>query len=244
MLGYCPGLLGGQRNGRTPKEPAVNLSNDELLTTTRAVRKRLDFEKPVTRDVIERCLELAVQAPNGGNMNSWRWIVIDDPDIVAKAADIYRGGMADFIASFDDDGYVGKNVPGADRIETSTTHLLENFHRSPALLLPLIPGRTDPPGPQTHVFWQASQWGSIVQAVWSFMLALRARGLGSAWTTAHLWREQDMADLLGIPHNIYMQVGLFPIAYTLGTNFKPAHREPLSNVLGWNGFPTTGSTGA
>lgn len=216
----------------------MNLTNDELLTTTRAVRKRLDFDRPVARETIEECLELAVQAPNGGNMNSWRWIVIDDPELVGRAADIYRGGMDDFIASFDENGYPGAGVPGADRIETSTTHLRENFHRCPALLVPLIPGRTDPPGNQTHVFWQACQWGSIVQAVWSFMLALRSRGLGSAWTTAHLWREQELAELLGIPHQVFMQVGLFPIAYTLGTDFKPAHREPLSQVLGWNGFAT------
>ena len=214
----------------------MDLTNDELLTTTRAVRKRLDFDRAVSRETINECLELAVQAPNGGNMNTWRWIVIDDPALISKTADIYRGGINDFIASFDEDGYAGKDVPGADRIESSTAHLIENFHRCPALLVPLIPGRTDPPGEQTHVFWQASQWGSVVQAVWSFMLALRARGLGSAWTTAHLWREKELAELLGIPHQIYMQVGLFPIAYTLGTDFKPARREPLANVVGWNGF--------
>ncbi|MCH8919076.1 MAG: nitroreductase family protein, partial [Proteobacteria bacterium] len=110
----------------------MKLSNDELLTTTRAVRKRLDFDRPVSRKTIEECLSLAVQAPNGGNMNSWRWIVIDDPDKIAAAADIYRGGMDDFIASFDENGYPGANVPGADQIETSTLHLRENFHRCPA----------------------------------------------------------------------------------------------------------------
>lgn len=217
---------------------SLNLSNDELLTTTRAVRKRLDFDRPVSRETINECLELAVQAPNGGNMNSWRWIVIDDPKLIAAAADIYRGGMDDFIAGFDENGYPGSGVQGAAQIETSTMHLRENFHRCPALLLPLIPGRTDPPGSQTHVFWQACQWGSVIQAVWSFMLALRSRGLGSAWTTAHLWREQELAELLGIPHKVFMQVGLFPIAYTIGTEFKPAHRESLAKVVGWNGFST------
>lgn len=217
------------------------LTNEELLTTTRAVRKRLDFDRPVARETIEECLRIAVQAPNGGNMNTWRWIVIDDPALVAKTADLYRGGMDDYIASFDENGYPGAGVAGADRIESSTMHLRENFHRLPALLLPLIPGRTDLPGAQSHVFFQASQWGSVIQAVWSFMLALRTRGLGSTWTTAHLWREKELADLLGVPHEIYMQVGLFPIAYTLGTDFKPAHREPLENVLRWNDFAAGGN---
>ncbi|MFK8020837.1 MAG: nitroreductase family protein [Pseudomonadales bacterium] len=215
----------------------LNLSNDELLTTTRAVRKRLDYDRPVARELIEECLRLAVQAPNGGNMNSWHWIIVDDPEIISKIADLYNVGLDDFISTFGDAGYVGAQVEGADKIESSTQHLRDNFHRLPALLVPLIAGRTDQhsdaPG---AVFWQAGMWGSIIQAVWSFMLALRARGLGSAWTTGHLWREQEVAELLNIPHEHYMQVGLFPIAYTLGTEFKPAHREPLENVLSWNGF--------
>lgn len=216
----------------------LDLSPDEVLTTTRAVRKRLDFDRPVERKTIEDCLRIALQAPNGGNMNSWRWIVIDQPELVAQVAELYRGGMDDYIASFDEAGYPGAGVEGADRIETSTMHLRENFHRLPALLIPLIPGRTDAGNQQSHIFYQASQWGSVIQAVWSFMLALRTRGLGSAWTTAHLWREREVAELLGIPYEIYMQVGLFPIAYTLGTDFKPAHREPVEQVVGWNGFAT------
>ncbi|MDP6977912.1 MAG: nitroreductase family protein [Myxococcota bacterium] len=222
----------------------LDLSPDEVLTTTRAVRKRLDYDRKVERKTIEDCLRIALQAPNGGNMNSWRWIVIDDPALIARVADLYRGGMDDYISTFDEAGYPGAGVEGADRIETSTMHLRENFHRLPALLLPLIPGRTDGDGGPGHVFYQASQWGSVIQAVWSFMLALRTRGLGSAWTTAHLWRERELAELLGVPHEIYMQVGLFPIAYTLGTDFKPAHREPIEQVVGWNGFAPGGAEGS
>ena len=214
----------------------LNLSNDELLTTTRAVRKRLDYERPVGREVIEDCLSVACQAPNGGNLNSWRWVVIQDRTTLSKIADLYRMGMDDFIATFGDDGYAGANVQGADGISTSTYHLRENFHRLPAVLLPLVAGRTDGEGQSSNVFYQASTWGSVIQGVWSFMLALRSKGLGSAWTTAHLWREREVADLLGIPHGEYMQVGLFPIAYTIGTDFKPAHRTPLSEVVRWERF--------
>lgn len=211
----------------------LDLDPDTLLRTTRTVRKRLDFDRAVPRPLIEECLEIAFQAPNGGNMNRWRWVVIDDPALVARAAEIYNGGLDDFIATFGEGGYAGAHVPGADRIETSTRHLRENFHRCPALLLPLFAGRTD----GENVFYQASLWGSILQSVWSFMLALRARGLGSAWTTGHLWREREMAELLDIPPESWTQVGLFPIAYTIGTEFKPAWRKPAAEVIGWNRLP-------
>ncbi len=212
----------------------LNLTNDELLTTTRAVRKRLDYERPVERSVIEECLTMACQAPNGGNLNSWQWIVVEDRDTLAELARLYRLGMDDFIATFGDAGYVGAGVDGADRIETSTMHLRENFHRLPAVLIPLVAGRTDKGNVNT--FYQAGAWGSVIQAVWSFMLGLRSRGLGSTWTTAHLWRERETAELLGIPYNQYMQVGLFPIAYTIGTDFKPGNRAGLEKILHWDRF--------
>ena len=218
----------------------LELSCDEVLTTTRTVRKRLDFDRPVERSVIEACLEIALQAPNGGNLNSWRWLAIDDPGLIKQMADIYNGGLDDYIATFDESGYVGSNVPGADRIGTSTQHLRDNFHRCPALLLPIVAGRTDGSGQAANVFHQASVWGSVLQAVWSFMLALRSRGLGSAWTTGHLWREKELADLLGIPYDRYMQTGLFPIAYTIGTDFKPAYRKSVKDVLAWNQFDLSG----
>ncbi len=214
----------------------LDLTPDHLLTTTRTVRRRLDFERPVPRALIEECLAIAFQAPNGGNLNRWRWIAVDDPALIREAARIYNQGLDDFIASFDERGYPGAGVPGAERIGASTLHLRENFHRCPALLLPLVEGRSDREPAATSVFWQASLWGSVIQAVWSFMLALRARGLGSAWTTGHLWREAELAELLGIPHAHYTQVGLFPIAYTLGTEFRPAYRKELAEVVGWNHF--------
>jgi len=213
----------------------LDLGLDELLTTTRSVRKRLDFERPVARKLIEECLEVAFQAPNGSNMNSWQWVVVDEPGLVAKAAGIYNAGLDDFVASLGDatgEGYMGASVPGAEHIATSVQHLRDHMHRSPALLLPLMGGRVE----SMNSFWQASQYGSILQAVWSFFLALRARGLGSAWTTGHLWREQEMGELLGIPTKHYTQVGLFPIAYTLGTDFKPAWRKPATEVVSWNRF--------
>lgn len=213
-----------------------DLTNDELLTTTRAVRRRLDYDRPVSRAMVEECLSVALQAPNGGNMNQWRWIAIDDRATIEKVGQLYNDGLDAFIATFGDAGYAGASVEGADRIAASTLHLRQNFHRLPMVLVPLVAGRTDGKGDGSNVFYQASTWGSVIQAVWSFMLALRARGLGSAWTTAHLWRERELADVLGIPAETYMQVGLFPVAYTLGTRFRPGHRAPVTEVLSWDRF--------
>ena len=219
-----------------------SLSNDELLTTTRSVRKRLDFDRPVSRELIRECLEIAFQAPNGSNMNTWRWVVVDDPERVAQVAAIYDGGLDDFIATLGDavgESYAGASIPGAERISTSVQHLRDNLHRAPAVLVPLMAGRCE----GLNAFYQASQWGSVIQAVWSFFLALRARGLGSAWTTGHMWREKELADLLGIPYEHYTQVGLFPIAYTIGDRFRPAYRKPFDEVVGWNGFASVAEGG-
>ncbi|MFK7976708.1 MAG: nitroreductase family protein [Halioglobus sp.] len=213
----------------------LNLSADELLSTTRSVRKRLDFEKPVARPLIEECLELALQAPNGSNLNTWRWILVDDSQVIAKMANIYCGGIDDFVATLGEnvgENYAGSDIPGFAAIDQSVDHLRQNMHRSPAMLLPLMAGRME----RGNAFSRGSAYGSIVQATWSFFLALRERGLGSAWTTAHLWREKEMAELLNVPFDEYTQIGLFPIAYTIGTDFSPAYRKPVSEVAFWNTF--------
>ncbi len=221
----------------------LELSSHELLTTTRSVRKRLDFERPVERELILECLEIAFQAPNGSNLNTWQWLVVDDPELVARTAAVYNAGLDDFIASLGDatgENYMGAEVPRSEHIATSVQHLRDEMHRCPALLLPLMGGRVD----GTTVFWQAGQYGSIIQAVWSFFLALRARGLGSAWTTGHLWREKEMGDLLGVPLERYTQIGLFPIAHTLGGDFKIAYRKPAAEVVSWNRFGDRSPGGA
>jgi nitroreductase len=207
----------------------LNLSVDDVLTTTRTVRKRLDLSKPVPRAIIEECLELALQAPNGSNLNVWRWIVVDDRATIAAIAGIYKTGLE----AYAKDHYAAHlGVPDEDKLMDSAMTLLRVMDRVPALLVPLMPGRVE----GKNASDQAVMWGSIVQAVWSFCLALRERGLGSAWTTVTLEREQDMADVLGIPFEQYTQVGLFPIAYTLGTDFKKAWRKPVHEVLSYNKF--------
>ncbi|MDG2001938.1 MAG: nitroreductase family protein [Novosphingobium sp.] len=210
----------------------LGLSVDEVLSTTRAVRKRLDVTRPVSRELIEECLDLALQAPNGSNRNTWRWIIVDDPAMIAKLADEYKAAMG----LLNDGTMPTPNPIGTSdrdaRILESAHALVEKLDKMPAILIPLMPGRPD----GTDAITQASMWGSIVQAVWSFMLALRERGLGSIWATVTSRREKEIAELLGIPFEEYTQVGFFPIAYTEGTQFKKAWRKPVEDVLSYNGF--------
>jgi nitroreductase len=207
----------------------IDLTLDELLTTTRAVRRRLDLERPVERKLVEECAELAFQAPNGSNQQRWGWVFVDDPATKRAMADLYRQGMADH-AKRDTTGEppVDYTSPAAQRMTTSVMHLAEHLQDVPVLLVPTMSGRLD----SMSIFWQASRWGSILPGVWSFMLALRSRGLGSAWTTIHLYREREMAELLGIPFGEATQAGLFPVAYTLGTRFRPADRS--ASTVRWN----------
>jgi nitroreductase len=207
----------------------LNLSVDEVLTTTRTVRKRLDLSRPVPRAIIEECLELALQAPNGSNLNVWRWIIVDDRATIAAIAGLYKAGLEVYAK---DHYRANSGVPDEAKLMDSAMTLLRVMDRVPSMLVPLMPGRVE----GKNASDQAVMWGSIVQAVWSFCLALRERGLGSAWTTVTLEREKEMAELLGIPFEQYTQVGLFPIAYTLGTDFKKAWRKPVSEVLSYNKF--------
>jgi nitroreductase len=200
------------------------------LTTTRAVRKRLDLARPVDREVVLECLRLAFQAPNGSNGQLWAWVLVDDADVKAKMAAVYATAMDEYAAR-PGERVVDYSTPEAQRIGSSVYHLRQHMHEVPVLVVPLYKGRME----RGSVFDQASGYGSVLPAVWSFMLALRERGLGSAWTTIHLNREQEMAELLGIPDE-YTQTGLFPVAYTIGTDFKPADRSASEQLVYWNRF--------
>lgn len=209
------------------------LDPDELLTTTRAVRLRLDLDRPVDRSVVEDCLRIAFQAPNGSNRQTWTWVVVDDPDVRRRMADIWRAGMDDLTRAPADSPSDAASPSPAERAEAiaeSVAHLRRHLDEIPLLVVPVVSGR--PEG--ASMFTQATMWGSILPAVWSFMLALRARGLGSVWTTVHLERELEMAELLGIPHERVTQAGLFPVAWTIGTDFRPGRRETSADSVRWN----------
>lgn len=219
---------------RPDDQPTIDVANaDLLLSTTRSVRKRLDFERPVERETLLECLQLAVQAPTGSNRQTWRWMIVTDPELKTKIADIYReqgmdylrGGLVESEASGDTDRH---------RVHDSAVYLAENFERAPAYVIPCIEADLSEMN-QTGVI---GTLGSIIQAAWSFQLALRARGLGSTWTTLHLGDAQAVADLLGIPAGV-TQVALIPVAYTKGTNFRPAKRPPVTEITHWNHWGDT-----
>lgn len=208
-------------------------SCDHLLTTTRSVRKRLDLERPVEPEVIEACLEIALQAPSGSNRQGWHFIVVRDPERKKGLAELYRKAV---MVHFESEHRVvfPPDHPRADeqaRIESSAFHLAEHMEEIPLLVVPCHEGRVENEG----VLAQASVYGSILPAVWSFMLALRARGLGSAWTTLHLMFEEEAARLLNVPAT-HTQVALLPVAYFTGDDFKRAPRLPLREVLHWDEF--------
>lgn len=212
----------------------LNLSADEVLTTTRSVRKRLDFDRPVERSVILECLDIAQQAPTGSNRQGWQWMVVGDRAKKEAVAELYAKNF-NWYTQQPGVEYEEGDVRDLRRelVRSSATYLSENFHRAPYLVIPLIEGRM---GPGDESFRQASVWGSILPAVWSFMLALRERGLGSAWTTLHLPDERAAAEILDIPFDRYTQAGLFPVAYTKGTDFKPAARLPAAELTHWDSW--------
>ena len=201
---------------------------DELLNTTRSVRKRLDLTKPVPREVIDECLQLAVQAPTGSNTQGWRWIVIDDSDTRAALAALYRRSAEGYLSAASEQASSGADAQ-TQRVFSAAMYLMEHLQEVPVHLIPCIQG--NPPNGLAG----AGFYASIYPAVWSFQLALGARGLGSCLTTLHLAHADEAAALLGIPEGI-TQTALLPVAYTVGTDFKLAKRSPVSEITHWNSW--------
>ena len=194
---------------------------DALLSTTRAVRKRLDFEREVSDDVLLECLQLAVQAPTGSNTQGWRWMVIRDQAKKDALAEMYMRVGGEYLKAAAETSEAGTQT---SRVLSSAQYLAEHLAECPVLVIPLIAGRVD--GTTGNA---AGLMGSILPAVWSFQLALRSRGLGTCLTTLHLGLEAEAAELLSIPDHM-TQCALLPVAYTKGTDFKPASRPPVSEI--------------
>jgi nitroreductase len=209
---------------------------DHLLSTTRSVRKRLDFSRPVEREVITRCIDLALQAPTGGNSQGWSFMVVTDEAKRAAISALYKKAFKLYSSDpnmrsrydGDSDDLRAKQL---DRVLSSADYLSDNMHRAPALVIACIEGRVE----KASALEQAGVYGSILPAAWSFMLALRSRGLGTAWTTLHIMYEQEVANILGIPATV-TQAALFPVAYFTGDDFKPAKRLPTERFLHWDSW--------
>jgi nitroreductase len=204
------------------------LSPDELLCTTRSVRKRLDLTRPVPLDLVRECLDVALQAPTGSNSQGWHWVVVTDPELRAgvgayyeRSFDAYRDASRRAAAAYDDPNRRATQ----ERVGDSAAYLAERMGDVPVLVLACIEAAAELPAEN-----QAGLWGSLLPAAWSYQLAARARGLGSAWTTLHLRYEREVSELLGIPPHVRHGV-LLPTAYYTGETFRPASREPLDHVL-------------
>jgi nitroreductase len=215
---------------------SIDVANaDLLLSTTRSVRKRLDFDRPVEREVLLECLELAVQAPTASNSQTWRWMVVVDPELRLKVADYYRAAALPYLGE-SLEAAAGSGDATQRRVYDSAVYLAENMEKAPALLIPCISESLDDKDEVGTIV----ALGSVVQAAWSFQLALRARGLGSCWTTLHLRHADEVAELLGIPAG-FTQVALIPVAYTKGTDFKPAKRPPVAEITHWDRWDADGA---
>jgi nitroreductase len=206
---------------------ALDLTPDELLSTTRAVRKRLDLTRPVPREVLEDCLRLAQQAPTAGYSQKWHFVVVTDAAKRAALGELWREVCYPYLQRGG-----GAREGQMLRISDAVVHLAEHIHEVPVHVIPCMEGRYEGK-PNALV---ASMFGSIIPAAWSFMLAARSRGLGSVWTTFHLMHEDRAAEILGIPYDKVTQVALIPVAYTLGTDFKPGKRKPLDTMAHWDSW--------
>jgi nitroreductase len=204
----------------------LDLTPDELLSTTRAVRRRLDLERPVEREVLEECLQLAQQAPTASYSQNWHFVVVTDAAKRAALGELWRQVAYPYLERG------GPREGRMKRVGDAVVHLAEHIHEVPVHVIPCVQGRYEgKPNPLV-----AAMFGSIVPAAWSFMLAARARGLGSVWTTFHLLHEREAAEILGIPYDDVTQVALIPVAYTIGTEFKPGARKALDTMVHWDSW--------
>ncbi|MGO9876343.1 MAG: nitroreductase family protein [Acidimicrobiia bacterium] len=205
-------------------------ATDRILTTTRAVRRRLDLSRSVPHEIVLECLRLAIQAPTGGNTQRWRWLVVDDEEKRAALAALYLRRAQPYLG-----GYRSLAPDAPNAVLDSSEYLAEHLHEVPVFVIPCLLGRL-PEAPSNEE--AAGFYGSILPAVWNLQLALRSRGLGSVFTTLHLAYEREAGEILGIPDTV-TQAALIPVAYTLGEDFQPAKRRPVEEITYWNGWKQT-----
>lgn len=211
------------------------MTPDQLLTTTRAVRKRLDFSRPVDDDLIRECVATAMQAPSGSNNLTMQFVVVKDQakrqaigEIYHQCFEIYKTLPGVYAGSLVKETDVEQAQQ--DRVTESAIYLAGHMAEAPVLVVGCTSGRAD----ELPALMAASMMGSILPGMWSFMLAARARGLGTAWTTLTLMMEKELADVVGIPFDDFQQACLTPLAHTIGTDFKPAMRPDPETIIHWD----------
>ena len=204
---------------------------DRLLTTTKQVRKRMDLSRPVPRELLLECIDVAQHAPMGGNLERNRWLVVDDPELKASIGEFYQQVGRPYLAANEQGTVEGTQAKVID----SARYLVDHIAEVPAMVIAMRLDRLPPNASNADV---AGYHGSVAPGVWSFQLAARARGLGSAWTTFHLVHEQEVAALLGIPDSV-TQVALLPVGFYTGETFNPAPRRPAAEITYFNRWKQT-----
>ena len=206
---------------------------DTVLATTRAVRRRLDLARPVDNQLLLDCIDLAEQAPTGGNLGSRRWIVVRDQAVKDQLAALYRETAGSFMST------TAERLRGTghpqEKVMASASYLVDHLAEVPAIVIPTIIGRHDGSS-------RPGLFDSVIQAAWSFCLALRARGLGTTWVTAALQDEARVKEILGVPGHM-TEIVMFPVAWTTGTDFKRAPRHPARAITYFDRFGTTSASG-
>lgn len=206
---------------------------DEVLSTTRAVRRRLDLDRPVDNQLLLDCIDLAEQAPTGGNISSRRWVIVRDQAVKDQLGDMYRQAALPFMSR------AAERLRGSghpqEQVMSSAAYLAEHLADVPAIVIPTIIGRYDGSG-------RPGLFDSVIQAAWSFCLALRARGLGSTWVTAALENQASVKEILGIPEHM-TEIVLLPVAWTKGTEFRRAPRQPARAITYFDRWGTTFESG-
>jgi len=206
------------------------MTPDEVLTSTRSVRRRLDLARPVPPELITECIQVAVQAPTGGNRQQWQWLIVTDAEKKRFIGERYRTSWYAYAATARADPPPdAAQLEQVQRVVQSAKFLADRMGDVPAMVIPCIAGLVEGESNLS----MAGFYGSIIPATWSFMLAARSRGLGTAYTTLHLQYEREVAEFLGIPYDRYTQAALLPVAYYTGDTFRPADRVPLESIVHW-----------
>jgi len=202
---------------------------DHVLSTTRSVRRRLDFGRAVPAAVLEQCIAVATQAPTGLFRESWRFVVVRDPARKADLAALYRSAFDELVEM----RVAAARETGQDVPEPRPTYrmLADRLQDFPALILVCSEGRPEP----AEAGVQLAFYGSVLPAAWSLMLALRARGIGSTWTTLLARRERAVAAALGMPDDATLTV-MLPVGYLKGAVLRPAPRRAPHEVTYWDAW--------
>lgn len=194
---------------------------DHLLLTTKQIRKRMDMDRSVPRETLLECIDIASRAPMGSNAERNKWLIVEDPDLKAEIADLYRKNAEPYFEF----GRTIETDARGERVASSAQYLSDNMHKVPALVIPLRLDRVENASSGEQSGW----YGSVLPGVWSFQLALRSRGIGSCWTTLHLGSESEVSELLGIPDTV-TQVAMLPVGYYTGDTFSVTPRRPAADI--------------